>query len=361
MSSSAASSCVTMTIVVPRAARRASTRREHLLAGGVHAGGRLVHDEDVGLGGERAGDEHAPLLAAGERADVGAGLVLEADELEGLRDDGPVVAVLPPEPALVRQPADRHDLLHRGAHRGREGVPLRHVAEPGVLGEVGDGRAEHRHLPGQVVVQAEQAPDQGRLARRRSARAGPPPRRAARPGSRRRRPAGRRTRTRPSAATGRRVRSRPGRSRAPLAGAQRREVGAHDLEVVAAGGGVGQALDRVEGRHRRPGLPGHRVGDRRADQRLGVDGGDVVRLDEPGDLGELGRLRLGLGGEPGDADLGQPVALGEVAEGVVAGDDRGAGAVGQARAQVAVQCGEPVPGRPWRWRRSRPGGPGRGA
>ena len=39
---------------------------QRLLAGVVDTGRRLVHDEHVGPPGERAGDEHAPLLPAGE-------------------------------------------------------------------------------------------------------------------------------------------------------------------------------------------------------------------------------------------------------------------------------------------------------
>src|SRR3972149_11288782 len=52
-----------------------------VLAGSVHAGEGLVQKEDAGLLGQRAGDEHAPLLAAGQLADLAAGQVSQAHPL----------------------------------------------------------------------------------------------------------------------------------------------------------------------------------------------------------------------------------------------------------------------------------------
>ena len=53
-------------------------------AGGfrVERGGRLVGEQHLGLGGERAGDADALLLAAGEFGRVAVALVGEADEVE---------------------------------------------------------------------------------------------------------------------------------------------------------------------------------------------------------------------------------------------------------------------------------------
>ena len=59
---------------------------ERLLVGQVDAGGRLVEDEQVRLAGQRAGDEHPLLLAAGQRGDAVAGPVGEPDDLEGVVD-----------------------------------------------------------------------------------------------------------------------------------------------------------------------------------------------------------------------------------------------------------------------------------
>ena len=72
---------------------------EDVLVGGVDPGGRLVHDEHVGLAGEGAGDEHPALLAAREGADLGRGAVGEADDVERAGDDLPVGGAQPSEPA----------------------------------------------------------------------------------------------------------------------------------------------------------------------------------------------------------------------------------------------------------------------
>ena len=135
MSARAASSCVTMTMVVPRSASRASTcARTSWLAGSTPAVGSSITSTS-GLAGEGAGDEHAPLLAAGQRGDVGVGPVGQADVVERARmiSASSAGAQARPPPPAVRQPADRDDLLDRGAHRGRQGVPLRDVAEAGVV------------------------------------------------------------------------------------------------------------------------------------------------------------------------------------------------------------------------------------
>ena len=51
---------------------------------GVERGGRLVEKQDLGVHLQRAGDGHALLLAAGELARIGVGLVAEAHLLERL-------------------------------------------------------------------------------------------------------------------------------------------------------------------------------------------------------------------------------------------------------------------------------------
>ena len=45
----------------------ADRRHDRVLGRGIDAGGRLVEQHDLGLDGERARDQHALLLAAGER------------------------------------------------------------------------------------------------------------------------------------------------------------------------------------------------------------------------------------------------------------------------------------------------------
>ena len=51
---------------------------------GVEAGRRLVHDEQVGTGGQGTGDEDASLLAAGERIEPLVPAVPQVDVDEGL-------------------------------------------------------------------------------------------------------------------------------------------------------------------------------------------------------------------------------------------------------------------------------------
>ena len=94
--------------------------REHLdqpvLAGDVDPGRRFVHDEDVGLAGQCAGNEHAALLAPGQGADIDAGPVGEADEFERPADLLPVGAGGDAQPGLPGQSARGHDLRHRDGH-----------------------------------------------------------------------------------------------------------------------------------------------------------------------------------------------------------------------------------------------------
>ena len=76
--------------MVPRATSAPQGVGERLLALQVDPGGRLVEHEQVGLAGERAGDQHPLLLAAGQRGDAVPGLVGEADRLERGLDGLPV-------------------------------------------------------------------------------------------------------------------------------------------------------------------------------------------------------------------------------------------------------------------------------
>src|SRR5690242_9456281 len=54
----------------------------------VHAAGGLVQDQELGLGDERARDQHPLLLAGGERADARGGVGLHAHLAQHLRDAG---------------------------------------------------------------------------------------------------------------------------------------------------------------------------------------------------------------------------------------------------------------------------------
>ena len=106
-------------------------RQEGLGGGGVHACGRLVEHENVGLGGQGAGDEHALLLAAGKLGKLFAREVLRAGRLQALAHKGALA--LRDQAARANPPIDAHE---RNVVTGKqvEGVELGglgHVAENG--------------------------------------------------------------------------------------------------------------------------------------------------------------------------------------------------------------------------------------
>ena len=71
---------------------------DDLLRRGVDAVHRLVEQQDVRLLGERAGDEDALLLAAGELPDLRVGVVQHVDFGERVADDLAVVVAGAAEP-----------------------------------------------------------------------------------------------------------------------------------------------------------------------------------------------------------------------------------------------------------------------
>ena len=94
---------------------------------------------------------------------------------------------------------------------------------------------------------------------------------------------------------------------------ERVEVLAHEGKVVVVGRLVREALDRVEHRGLEAEVAGERVGHLAAGEALGEDGGDAVLGDQLLEPGQVGRRRLGVGGEAGDRLELQPVA-GEVGD-----------------------------------------------
>ena len=118
---------------------------EHLLAGQVDAGHRLVHDQQLRFAGQRAGDQHPLVLSAGERVDGVLGPVRHADQFQGAVHRGPVGLA---QDAQFRtgEPAGRDDLADgRGDAAGRGGA-LRYVPDPGPVPEPAERRAEERQL-----------------------------------------------------------------------------------------------------------------------------------------------------------------------------------------------------------------------
>src|SRR5262245_36867015 len=87
------------------------------------------------------------------------------------------------------------------------------------------------------------------------------------------------------------------------------------------------ALERLEVGDSRVGLARDGSCDAGRRQGLRVDGGRAARADARDDTRELPWRRFGLGVQTLDGDLAKAVALGEVPEGGMAGDDVAASAV----------------------------------
>ena len=131
-----------------RSLRSARSSIDRDLVAEVQVDRRLVEDEQrCGLGdGER--DEDELPLAEAQLAGVPAPEAVDADPLDRRVDGGAIGGTRPAEGVLVREPAERHDLLHAG----REGE--RHLARHGGKPagdrravEAGDRVAAQRHRP----------------------------------------------------------------------------------------------------------------------------------------------------------------------------------------------------------------------
>ena len=143
---------------------------ERQLGGGVHAARRLVEREQLGIGGEGAGDERALALPAGELAEALLHKVLHADAGERAPRLVAIGAARPP-PRPERRHATHERHLARGERPDRVHVlALRHVADreplaprdaPGDRREGAEQRAEERGLAAAV-----RADDREEVARR---------------------------------------------------------------------------------------------------------------------------------------------------------------------------------------------------
>ena len=107
---------------------------DDLAARGVERGVRFVEQQDFGALHERAGEERALQLAAGERVDRAVGELRQAELREG-PVDGVVAMTAFLEPAVVRVRAH----LHEPADEQREAF-----GQLRTLGEVGDAAAAKR-------------------------------------------------------------------------------------------------------------------------------------------------------------------------------------------------------------------------
>ena len=125
------SSWATSTIVAPRVLEPAQRVGEGLLVGQVDAGGRLVEEEQLGLAGQRAGDQHPLLLAAGERGRRRRGpgrrgrprRARRRSRRRSARDERA-------EQPAAGQPAGGDDLPDRGGYAGGGAGALRARSRP---------------------------------------------------------------------------------------------------------------------------------------------------------------------------------------------------------------------------------------
>ena len=246
---------------------RASDRaRACWLAGSTPAVGSSMISTS-GSAGQRAGDQHPALLAAGQLGDVGArpgrpGRPRRSPRRPPRRS----AAAQPAEPAAAG-PAGPTTTTSRdgGRHAAADGVPLRHVADPAARAARPAGGPEQlaprrrARWPARAArAPGSTCPSRWRRARRR-------PRRARRQVDVADDGALAVARRSPRAA------ARPHRSPARLP----RPAGWPGSSASPRGSrarpSVGQPLDGVEHRGPGAGLAGEGVGDGRADQRLGVD------------------------------------------------------------------------------------------
>ena len=84
------------------------------LTGGhaVEVAGRLVRDQQIGVGDEGRGDRHSLLLAAGELAGIVVLAPVQADDSQGGHD-----VFAPPAPGEMGQEERQLDVFQRGQHR----------------------------------------------------------------------------------------------------------------------------------------------------------------------------------------------------------------------------------------------------
>ena len=114
--------------------------------GGVHALEGFVHEVDVGVLDERAGQEGALLLAAGKLADLAVGVVLHADLVQGVQGEIGVLFARSANPAEGAVAAHRDHVEDAGGEVPVDAAALGDVADAPALLLV--GLAVDLHLTG---------------------------------------------------------------------------------------------------------------------------------------------------------------------------------------------------------------------
>ncbi len=127
---------------------------KYLLVLVVDPGGGLVHDQQLGLGGQCAGDEGALLHSARELAECRSAAVGKADSGDRGSDGSGVLGGAPADVRAVGESPARDHLSYGRGNSGDRARTLGHVAEAAALREVSQGSAEqldraggHRHQP----------------------------------------------------------------------------------------------------------------------------------------------------------------------------------------------------------------------
>jgi hypothetical protein len=132
------------------------------LGGRVDAGHRLVEEIDIGFLDQRAGEEDALLLAAGELADLAVGIVLHADLRQGVHRLVAFGAAGAAQPAEMAVEPHRHDIEGVGREIPVDAGALRHIADLAALAVI--GAAVDADMAGGRGDEAEDRLDQRRLA-----------------------------------------------------------------------------------------------------------------------------------------------------------------------------------------------------
>src|SRR5665647_2806705 len=135
---------------------------DRLLGVHIHAGERLVEQQHVRLLGERPGEEHALLLAAGQLADGALRELGDAELVQTARHHLAVGSLRAAQPAQAAVAPHHHHAVH-----GDREAPVDLLA----LGHVGDGirlaagrAAVQEHAPAAQGQQADQGLEERRLA-----------------------------------------------------------------------------------------------------------------------------------------------------------------------------------------------------
>lgn len=150
---------------VPRTGKVPDHLRQGSLGALVHAGERLVEQEQGSALGDGTGDEDTLALTPGELADLPLHVAGHVDAFERGPDGGVVGGPRPAQPVLPAVAARHHDFAHADGEVPVDGLALRHVRDgTGLPGGDGVGPADG-HGAGARSHDAHDRLEEGGLAR----------------------------------------------------------------------------------------------------------------------------------------------------------------------------------------------------